>query len=184
MRRLTVTFTAQLGSGHKGLTFHKQPGSTAPAFATRLYSPGFRDQALQPRQRDQLRLRSTLAYKTGPSKNVNIIIFWCMRRRIVVSYFSDLLYCIILMHYAVILLLFNLHVLYCIMLNSCCVVVLYCTRILSLNCYMCSIICIILYCYALYVLYYMYCIVCIVLYVLYYMYSIVICFVLYLMYYI
>jgi hypothetical protein len=43
------------------------------------------------------------------------------------------------------------------------------------RCYMCSIISIRLHSYVLYVLYYMYWIVCIVLHVLYYMYSIVIC---------
>ena len=64
------------------------------------------------------------------------------------------------MHYIVILLMFNLHVLYCIQLNSCYIGVLYCSRILYLNRCMSSIICIMFRCYALYVSYYMYCIVC------------------------
>ena len=93
---LTATFTAQLGSGHKELTLHEQPGSTAPAFATRLYSPGFRNQALQYR----IVLYHIVIYR------INIVSLYCVAciifyYSISISYVFQFLYVLYCTYYIV-----------------------------------------------------------------------------------
>ena len=151
-----------------------------------LYSPSFRNHALQPRlSRPGSTAPATWSVKVEVNTGVldwtkqecehaNIFMYKTENYCIV---FQLSHCCIVWLHYVVLLLFFDLYVLYCIMLYSYGIVVLYCMHytVVYLNCYMYCNISIILYSYVLYVLYYMYWIVCIVLHVLYYMYSIVIC---------